>query len=98
MKSGERCSGILLRFVLSSTVTRDSVLYNLFFMMHTEANIDCDWRTINSVKNTLWSTRNLLIFQNMEWTLTKCCRLARSKVQDNVLRDMLKLGAAAMKA
>eukprot|EP00061_Rhincodon_typus_P009351 g32790.t1 len=35
--------------------------------------------------------------QNKELTLTKCCRLAHSKIQDYVLRVTLNLGAAAAK-
>eukprot|EP00061_Rhincodon_typus_P007180 g28599.t1 len=57
---------------------------------HTETNIN--WRTISSVKDTLWSTRTLLVFQSKELTLTECYRLAHSKAQDYVLRDALKLG------
>eukprot|EP00061_Rhincodon_typus_P018254 g47354.t1 len=64
---------------------------------HTEANITCSWRTINAVKDTLWSARNLLVFQLKELTPTECCRLAHSKVQDYMLRDALNRGAAAAK-
>eukprot|EP00061_Rhincodon_typus_P013568 g40014.t1 len=49
----------------------DSVLYSLFPGMHSDTNIDCAWRIINSVKDALWSTRNLLVFQNKELTLTE---------------------------
>eukprot|EP00061_Rhincodon_typus_P010175 g34259.t1 len=55
-----------------------------------EANIAL--RTINSVKETLWSTRNLFDFQIKELTSNKCCRLAHYEVQDYVLRDALKPG------
>ncbi|XP_060685631.1 uncharacterized protein LOC132818637 [Hemiscyllium ocellatum] len=88
----------LSRFVPSSAMTRDSVLYGLFPRTHTETNINCAWRIINLVKDALWAVRNLLIFQLKELTPTECCRLAHSKVQDYVLRDALKLGAAAAKA
>eukprot|EP00061_Rhincodon_typus_P013684 g40214.t1 len=73
----------------------DSVLYRLFPGIHTETNISCAWRTINSVKDALWSAQNVLVFQSKELTPTKCCRLAHSKVQDYVLRDALMLGEAA---
>eukprot|EP00061_Rhincodon_typus_P013939 g40636.t1 len=56
-----------------------------------ETNIYCTWRTINSVKDTLWSARTLLVFRNNELTPNEGCRLAHSKVQDYVLWDMLKL-------
>eukprot|EP00061_Rhincodon_typus_P007763 g29773.t1 len=79
-----------------SATTQDSVLYGLFPGMHTETNIDCIWRTINSVKVVLWSARHLLV-QSKELTPTESCRLAPSKVRDYVLRDALKLGAAAAK-
>eukprot|EP00061_Rhincodon_typus_P014685 g41870.t1 len=59
-----------------------SVLCDLFPTMHIEANINCAWQIINTVKDALWSARNLLVFQNKELTSTKCCRLACSKVQD----------------
>eukprot|EP00061_Rhincodon_typus_P009348 g32786.t1 len=36
-----------------------------------------------------------LAFQNKELTSNECCRLAHSKVQDYMLRDALKLRAAA---
>ncbi|XP_078075400.1 uncharacterized protein LOC144497833 [Mustelus asterias] len=88
----------LSRFVPSSSVTQDSVLYGLFAGTHTETNINCCWRVINSVKDALWSARNLLIFQLKELSSTECCRLAYSKVQDYVLRDALKLWAAAAKS
>eukprot|EP00061_Rhincodon_typus_P011020 g35722.t1 len=77
---------------------QDSVLSGLFHGTHTEMNIDCAWRAINLLKDTLWSARNLLAFQSKELTLTKFCKLAYSKVQDYILRDTLKLGAAAAKA
>eukprot|EP00061_Rhincodon_typus_P013542 g39975.t1 len=65
---------------------------------HTKTNINCAWRTINSVKDALWFVQHLLVFQSKEWTLTDSCELAHSKVQDCVLRDALKLGATATKA
>eukprot|EP00061_Rhincodon_typus_P014102 g40917.t1 len=49
------------------------------------------------MKDAFWSARNLLVFQSKELTLPECCRLAHSKVQDHMLRDTLKLGAAAAK-
>eukprot|EP00061_Rhincodon_typus_P012201 g37786.t1 len=79
------------------STTRDSVLHGLFPGTHTETNISCAWRSINVVKDAPWPARNLLVFQMKELTLTECCRLAHSKVQDYVLRDALKLGAAAAK-
>ncbi|XP_048392418.1 uncharacterized protein LOC125455003 isoform X1 [Stegostoma tigrinum] len=88
----------LLRFDPSSSVTQDSVPHDLFPGVHTATNINCAWRTINLVKDALWSARNLLVYQSKELTLTDCCRLAHSKVQDYILRDTLKLGAAAIKA
>ncbi|XP_067896195.1 uncharacterized protein [Heterodontus francisci] len=88
----------LSRFIPSSSVTQESVLYGLFPGTHTETNINCCWRTINLVKDALWSARNLLVFQRKELSTTECCRLAYSKVQDYVLRDALKLGAATAKA
>eukprot|EP00061_Rhincodon_typus_P012644 g38509.t1 len=87
----------LLRFILSSSMTRDSVLYRLLPGMHAETNNDCTWRTINSVKDAPWSAQNLLVFQSKELTLTECCRLAHTKVQDNMLRDALNLRAAVAK-
>eukprot|EP00061_Rhincodon_typus_P012840 g38836.t1 len=87
----------LSRFILSSSVMRDSVIYGLFPGTHTETNIDCAWRTINSAKDALCSVKNLLVFQNKELTPTECCRLTHPKVQDYMLRDTLKLGAAAAK-
>eukprot|EP00061_Rhincodon_typus_P008953 g32029.t1 len=39
-----------------------------------------------------------MVFQSKELTLTECCRLTYSMVQDNVLRDELKLGVGATKA
>ena len=86
------------RFIPSSSVTQDSVFYGLFPGTHTETDINCGWKVINSVKDALWSSRNLLIFQRDKWSSTECCRLAHSRVQDYVLRDALKLGAAAAKA
>ncbi|XP_067873155.1 uncharacterized protein [Heterodontus francisci] len=90
----------LFRFIPSSSVTQEFVLmlYGLFPGTHTEMTINCCWGTINSVKDALWSARNLLVFQRKELSTTECCRLAHSKVQDYVLRDALKLGAAAAKA
>ncbi|XP_067853883.1 uncharacterized protein [Heptranchias perlo] len=88
----------LSRFVPSSSITQDSVLYRLFPGTHTETDINCCWKTINSVKDALWSARNLLVFQCKELSSTECCRLAHSKVQDYLLRDTLRLGAAAAKA
>eukprot|EP00061_Rhincodon_typus_P009458 g32992.t1 len=41
---------------------------------------------------------DMLVFNNNELTLTKCCRLAHTKVQDYILRDKLKPGAASAKA
>eukprot|EP00061_Rhincodon_typus_P018130 g47165.t1 len=61
------------------SVMQASVLYELLPRMRTETNIDCTWRTINSVKDALWPAQNLLVFQSKELTLTKCCRLAHSK-------------------
>eukprot|EP00061_Rhincodon_typus_P016507 g44766.t1 len=87
----------LLKFILSCSVTQDSVLYNLFTGTHTETDINCVWRTINSVKDAVWSVRNVLVFQNKGVISTECCRLAHSKIQDHVLRDAVKLGAAASK-
>eukprot|EP00061_Rhincodon_typus_P002877 g18716.t1 len=86
------------RFIPSSSVTRDSVSYGLFPATHTDTNINRAWRTIHAVKDTLCSARNLLAFQLKELPPTECCRLVHSKVQDYVLRDALKLGAAAAKA
>eukprot|EP00061_Rhincodon_typus_P014673 g41850.t1 len=63
----------------------------------TKTNISCTWRSINSVKDSLWSAQILVVFQNKELTLTECCRLTPSKVRDYMLRDALKLGAAAAK-
>eukprot|EP00061_Rhincodon_typus_P015793 g43679.t1 len=76
----------------------DSVLYGLFPVTHTETNINCTWKTVNLMEDALWSPRTPLVFQNKEQTPTECCRLAHSKVQDYVLRDAVKLGAAAAKA
>eukprot|EP00061_Rhincodon_typus_P008261 g30718.t1 len=78
-------------FIPSSSMTQDCVIYGLFPGMQIETNIYCTWRTVNSVKDTLWSARTLLVFQNNELTPTEGCRLAHSKVQDYVLWDMLKL-------
>eukprot|EP00061_Rhincodon_typus_P016258 g44374.t1 len=78
-------------------IAKDSVLHGLFPGTHTKTNIDRAWRAINLVKDALWSAQNLLVFQSKELTLTECCRLAHSKVQDYMLRDKLKLGAAAIK-
>eukprot|EP00061_Rhincodon_typus_P007960 g30150.t1 len=44
---------ILLRFILSSSVMQNSVLYSLFPGTHTKTNIECAWRIINLVKDTL---------------------------------------------
>eukprot|EP00061_Rhincodon_typus_P006744 g27720.t1 len=60
----------LSKFILSSSVTQDSVLYSLFPGTRTETNISCAWRTVNAVKDTLWSARNLLVFQLQELTPT----------------------------
>eukprot|EP00061_Rhincodon_typus_P009239 g32584.t1 len=49
---------------------------------HTKTNINYTWRTINSVKDALWSARYMLISQNKGLTPTEYCRLAHSKVQD----------------
>eukprot|EP00061_Rhincodon_typus_P010228 g34354.t1 len=54
--------------------------------MHAKTNISYAWRSINSVKDALWSARTLLVFQNNELTLTQCCRLAHSKFFDEVTR------------
>eukprot|EP00061_Rhincodon_typus_P007967 g30159.t1 len=70
----------------------------LYAWKHIETNIDCAFRTLNSVKDAPWSAPNSLVFQIKELTPTKCFRLAHSKVQDHVLWDILKLGAAATKA
>eukprot|EP00061_Rhincodon_typus_P010254 g34409.t1 len=83
-------------FVLSS-VTQDSVFEGLFPGTHTKTNINCTWRTVNSVEDALWSAQNVLVFQSKELTPTKYCRLAHSKVQVYMLRDALKLGEAAAK-
>ncbi|XP_067866275.1 uncharacterized protein [Heterodontus francisci] len=88
----------LSRCVPSSSVTQESVLYGLFPGTHTERNIICCWRTINSVKDALWSARSLLVFQRKELSTTESCRLAHSKVRDYVLRDALKLRAAVANA
>eukprot|EP00061_Rhincodon_typus_P015224 g42782.t1 len=64
---------------------------------HTETNINCTWRTINLVKDLLWAAQNLLVFQLKELTPTEYYRLAHSKVQDYILRDTRKLGAATAK-
>ncbi|XP_067883222.1 histone H2B 1/2-like [Heterodontus francisci] len=40
----------LSRFIPSSSVTQESVLYGLFPGTQTETNINCCWRTINSKK------------------------------------------------
>eukprot|EP00061_Rhincodon_typus_P001662 g15398.t1 len=93
----EKESIVFVEFIPSSPVMQVSVFYGLFPGMHTETNIDCTWRTINSVKDLLWSARNVLVFQSKELTLAECGRLAHSKAQDDVLRDALKLGAAAAK-
>eukprot|EP00061_Rhincodon_typus_P017573 g46324.t1 len=85
------------RFILSSSVTQGSVLYGLFPGTHTGTNINCAWTTINLVKDTLLSARNLLVFQSKELTSNKCCRLAHSMVQGYMLRDTLKLRATATK-
>eukprot|EP00061_Rhincodon_typus_P008700 g31546.t1 len=76
---------------------QDSMLHGLFPVTHTETNIDCGWRTINAMKDALWSAQNLVAFQSKQLTLTGGCSLAHSKVQDYMLRDELKLGAAASK-
>eukprot|EP00061_Rhincodon_typus_P004361 g22397.t1 len=76
----------------------DTVLYGLFPRTHTETNVNGTWRTINVVKDTVWSARTLLVFQSKELTPTECCRLTHRNVQDYVLRDTLKLGAAATEA
>eukprot|EP00061_Rhincodon_typus_P015142 g42659.t1 len=78
-------------------ICSETVPYGLFPGGHTKPNINRAWRTVNFVKCTVWSAQNLWIFQNKELTLTKCCKLANSKVQDYVLMDTLKLGAAAAK-
>eukprot|EP00061_Rhincodon_typus_P010319 g34523.t1 len=57
--------------------------------MHAETNMA--WRTINSVKDTFCSARNLLVFQNKELTLTRCCRLAHSKFQDYMHQSLQQL-------
>eukprot|EP00061_Rhincodon_typus_P016275 g44397.t1 len=85
-------------FIPNISVKRDSVLYSLLPMTHTETNITYAWRTLNAVKHALWSAQNLLVFRLKELTSTECCRLAHSKVQDCMLRDPIKLGATAAKA
>eukprot|EP00061_Rhincodon_typus_P002452 g17610.t1 len=87
----------VLKFIPSSSTTRDSVLYGPFSRTHIKTNFSCAWRTINLVKDTFWSAQNFLVFQKKELTPTEYCRLAHSKVQDHVLKDTLKLGAAATK-
>eukprot|EP00061_Rhincodon_typus_P008164 g30544.t1 len=53
----------------------DCVLFGLFPRMNIKTNIDCTWRTVNLVKDTLWSAQNLLVFQSKELTPTECRRL-----------------------
>ncbi|XP_067911852.1 uncharacterized protein [Heterodontus francisci] len=65
---------------------------------YTEISINCCWRTINWEKDALWSAQNLLVFQCKELSITECCRLAHSKVQDYMLRGTLKLGEDVAKA
>ncbi|XP_067836954.1 probable G-protein coupled receptor 139 [Heptranchias perlo] len=45
-----------LIFIPNTSVTQDALLYGLFPGVHTETDITCGWRTINSVKEALWST------------------------------------------
>eukprot|EP00061_Rhincodon_typus_P012178 g37749.t1 len=80
------------------SVTQNCALYRLLSEMHTETNITCTWKTINLVKDALLSAQNLLVFQGKEFTSAKHCGLAHSKVQDWVLKDVLKLGVATTKA
>eukprot|EP00061_Rhincodon_typus_P013398 g39746.t1 len=76
---GEAENGLLEALLhLHGRRTSDSALSRLFSSTHT--------KTINLVKDTLWSARTLSVFQSKELTLTECCRLAHSKVQDYVLR------------
>eukprot|EP00061_Rhincodon_typus_P007765 g29777.t1 len=82
----------LLGFVLSSVMTQDSALYNLFDRMYAETSIDCAWRTISSVKDAFCSAQISLVFQCNQLGPTNCCRVSHSKVQDYVLRDTLKVG------
>ncbi|XP_067824015.1 uncharacterized protein [Heptranchias perlo] len=56
----------LSRFIPSSSVTQDSVLHVPFLGTHTETDINCCWKNIKSVKDALWSARNLLVFQCKE--------------------------------
>ena len=97
-KVWRKMAGAVSRFIPSSSVTEDSLLYGLFPGTHTETNIRCCWQTINSVKDTLWSARNLMVYQHTEMSVRECCRLAHSRLQEYVLRDALKLGAAAARA
>eukprot|EP00061_Rhincodon_typus_P009527 g33100.t1 len=78
-------------------MTWDAAIYGLFPGTYTEANINCICRTINSVKDALWSARNLLVFPLKELTLTECCGLAYAKVQNYRLRDTLKITLTAAK-
>eukprot|EP00061_Rhincodon_typus_P015494 g43203.t1 len=59
-----------IAWLVSSSVTLDFVHYGLFPGTYIETNINCACRTINSVKDSLWSARNLLVLQGTELTLT----------------------------
>lgn len=93
-----KMQGSLSRFIPSSCVTEDSLIYGLFPGTHTETDINCCWKVINSVKDALWSARNLLVFQHCEMSVGECCRLAHSRLQEYVLRDALKLGTDSARA
>ncbi|XP_067875652.1 cytochrome P450 2J2-like isoform X2 [Heterodontus francisci] len=95
---GRCCRRSLVVYIMEIYIKGgNSVLHGLFPGSHTEININCCWRIFSSVKDALWSARNMMVFQCKELSMTECCRLARSKVQDYVLRDAVKLGAAARK-
>ena len=93
-----KMQGSLVRFIPNSSVTEDSVIYGLFPGTHSETDIKCCWKVINSVKDALWSARALFTTQQSEMSVGECCRLAHCRLQEYVLRDALKLGAANAKA
>eukprot|EP00061_Rhincodon_typus_P008609 g31364.t1 len=71
-----------INFIWQNASSPMSTKTSFSWWMHNKTNITCAWRTINSVKDAVWSARNLLVFQSKELTLSECCRLAHSKVQD----------------
>ncbi|XP_059829865.1 uncharacterized protein LOC132396366 [Hypanus sabinus] len=97
-KVWRRMKGTVSRFIPSSCVMEDSLIYGLFPGTHTETNIRCCWQIINSVKDALWSARNLMVCQHTEMSVGECCRPAHSRLQEYWLRDTLKLGAATARA